>query len=73
MWFPAIWLAIGFATKWAGEYWEKWSEDVFRFLHLVMSFVLIIVSFSVLHLSIWQSMVVFFFWILVTDMMKPKS
>jgi hypothetical protein len=79
MWFPAAWLAIGFAIKWSKEAVSfiidrinKWSEKMFDVFYVSMSFALVISSFTYMNLTTWQAVIVFLFWSFVGLMMKVK-
>jgi hypothetical protein len=75
----AIWLGIGFALKWwnekKGGFYErlnKWSENMFDLIVLILSFLLIFVVFGVMHLTTWQAFIVLVFWSFVIIVIKAK-
>ena len=72
MWWPFAWLSLGFLAKWCREWWEKRGSAVFDFMLVGLSFTLVCVVFAVLHLTTWQALLVFLFWLVVILLIKAN-
>ena len=73
MWFPFIWLSIGFLKKTWDETFEKWGAKLFDTFFAILSFSLVIIVFGALHLTTWQACVVFVFWLFIADAVRSNK
>lgn len=80
MWFPALWLTLGFFLKWTREAWQRFINffdkrmmtKMFDLLYTVLSFILLLVLVGYFKVTLGILFVCLLFWVTVCAMVKSN-